>query len=485
MAVNPSIVGNENIAQASAGNPALQAVLQQLTNAANAQATQTNTSGKNSPNQSNATISFQNPLYIVTITDPGGATALSLAQQAQIAASQSLGSNPTQSNIFHQVQAATSVLFDAPSGLMTYGGDTGNLQTQFIIGGLDPTKAWYFRLRTSYDGNIWNTWKLINPLATTVNPNATTLEPVAGGQWAGITLLGGQQVGFGIGQLANGLEIQTADGVLMANTIGVAAPAGYGDTGFEVYGIAECDINALGVVTLTYTDNGAHLWTGNANYLTFGWAVGAQNISEQKTADGGEWVVLTLPGGSRIAIGSGKLPYGATFDVPLGFTAANSMGVCTPEVADLSSHPAYGVYQATVVAGVCSLQFADSTGHIWNSSANWFALAWEPSLSMGLVTVTGGTYLKIPTLSGPIMIGVGQGHSGTIMPLPAGYTYPKCLAFSTPAAFDNYLQYAMHGVDTCQIDAGLTTSVGTITCLYGTVTGKRTGAAAWFAVAWL
>jgi hypothetical protein len=484
MPVKPSIVGVTDIEQAAGGNPALRAILQQLATAANTQATKTNTSGKGAPNQSTATVSFQNPLYIVTLTDPGGASAASLTQAAQQAAAASLGANTVQAVVYHQVQAATSVLFDAAASLSTYGGNTGSLQTQFVIDDLSTTKAWFFRFRTSFDGSTWNQWKIISKSATAVNPNAVTLEPIAGGQFAGITLIGGQQVGFGIGALPSGGQIQTADGVLLANLLGIAAPAGYIDGGFEAVGLTACSISSLGQITLNYADFGSDRWLGTANFLTFGWAIGAQGIAVQTLGDSGRWVVLTLAGGSRIAIGSGLIASGSTFDVPTGFTAAASMGVCGPAVVGMTTHPAYGVEQATVVSGLCTVTFADNSGHSWPSSANWFAFAWEPALAGNLVTVTGGQFLKIPTPSGNVMLGVGQTESGGIMPLPTGYTWPKCLAFSTPATFDNMLSFAMHGVEVCAIDAGLQTSIGTVTCLYGTIEGPRTGAAAWLAVAW-
>jgi hypothetical protein len=489
VAVNPSIVDTSSLTQAANGNVALLTILNKLATAANTQATQTNTSGKNPPNQSSAVISFQNPLYIVTITDPGGAAALSPSQAAARAAATTLGGNPTLSTIFHQVQAATSTLFDVPAGLMTYGGDNGNLQTQFIIAGLDTKKSWYFRIRTSYDGNNWNTWRLINPQATSVNVNAVRVEPIAGGNFAGITTLGEQVFGFGVGHLPNNGMLQSGGGTLIADTFGILGPSGYVDAGYEPTGLLHATINSLGVVSLDYVNHtGTDVWPGDANFLTFGWqAHGAQKPVEQVMADGGRWVVLTLPGGSRVAFGSGVIATGASFAIPAGFTAANSMGVCSPNaVIPNAPNPAYGVYQATVVNSAVTLTWADSTGHFWGGTANWFAVAWEPALSANLVTVGGGQYLKIPTLSGPVMIGVGQGQSGSIMPLPpGGYKYSKCLAFSTPATFDNFLQYAMHGVQLVSIDAGSIVSVGTITCLYGTITGMRTGAAAWFSIAWL
>ena len=485
--VRPSIVGFDALDHAAGDNPSLRLVLQQLTAAANTQATKTNTSGKNPPNQSSLAISFQAPLYVLTFTDPGGAAAASLSQAAQQAAAVAapLGSNPTQSVIYHQIQAATSILFDLPSHLRTYGGEVGSLQTQFVIADLAISKSWLFRFRTSYDGVTWNQWKLASKTGTSVNVNAVVTSNINGGQFAGVTLLGKQLVGFGMGIVPSGQAIQTAQGVLLRNSFGIAAPAGYVDTGYETIGLSACGINSLGQVTMNYRDGGGNRWLGSANYLTFGWvAGGAQNLTEQTLGDGGVWIVLTMPGGSRIAIGSGTIASGSAFLVPAGFTAANSMGVCSPLNTFVSGHPAYGVNQATVTAGTVVMNFADSIGNVWPSTANWFAIAWEPALSGNLVAVAGGQYLAVPTLSGSVMIGTGLSPDGSFLPLPPQYSYAKCQAFSTPATFINELTYAMHGVQVCSIDAGNSASTGLVACLYGTVAGLRRGSASWLAIAW-
>jgi hypothetical protein len=487
MANNPSIVSKATIDQASGDNPALRAMLLQLANAANTQATKTSTSGKNAPNQSTATVSYQSPFYVVTFTDPGGATASTPTQAAQQAALGSLGSNPVNSVIYHQVQAATSILFDAASNLVTYGGDTGTLQTSLSIGDLTTTRQWYFRIRTSFDGSTWNQWKILNNgNATDANPYAVATYPINGGTFAGITLLGQQVVGFGFGQLPSGGIVGSGDGVVIADTLGIAAPSSYTDIGDETVGLSQNSIDANGVITQIYKEySGSNSWPGVANYLTFGWVPNQkQQLAEQVTGDGGRWVVLTLAGGTRIAVGCGVCQSGTTIAYPAGFTAANSMGICSPAVVGYAPNPAYGVSQATVTDGLVTVIYADSTGHSWTSTGNWFVIAWEPALNANLVPVAGGQYLKLPTPSGAVSIGIGLTETGDIMPIPPGYNYTDCRAFSTPATFQNILQYAMHGVKLVTIDTGLTTSNGTVYCLYDTVDGPRPGGAAWFSLVW-
>lgn len=486
MAVKPSVVSTTNLDQAAGSNTALRTMLQQLSGAANAQATKTNTSGKTAPNQSSATATFKNPLYIITFTDPGGGTTLSLAQQAQQAAAATLGSNPTLSNIYHQVQAATSILFDSPAGVTTYGGDTGSLQAQFIIGDLDTAKNWYFRVRTSYDGVTWNQWRIINSKSTSVNVDAVSAVPVNGGQWAKITLPGKQVIGFGIGQLPTGNSIQTAQGVTLANTMGIAAPASYVGGPVPAYGVTTNQINGNGVVSIQYTGKDGATWPGNANFVTFGWVPGGtQNLAEQVLGDGGRWIVFTVSGGCRVAIGVGTAANGQTIQYPTGFSAANSMGAVSPLVVNATEGYAHGIRQATLDSSGLVTCLYDAVSGTATSSANWFAVAWEAPLNANLVPVSGGQFLRLPTPAGDVMLGCGSTHGGSYIELPIGYGVQNCLTFSTPGS-DDYTSdgTVMHGVEVCTIDTGLTTSTGLVTCLYTDGGPQWSGDARWFAVCW-
>lgn len=159
---SPAVVPMHELDGASGGNASLRRILERLGTAANAQATKTSTSSKGPPDQSSATATFHAPIFIVTISDPGDASAATLQQAAQQAASATTSANASRSIIYHQVQAATSVLFDNASSVQTFGGEQGSVQPQFVIGTLDTTKSWIFRVRTSFDGVAWNQWKLIN-----------------------------------------------------------------------------------------------------------------------------------------------------------------------------------------------------------------------------------------------------------------------------------------------------------------------------------
>lgn len=486
MAVTPSIVSKADLDAASAGNTALRTMLDKLTTAANAQARKTGTSGQNPPRQSAATVSYSSPFYVVTITDPGGITAASLAQAA---AANPLGSSSL-ANIYHQVQAATSLLFDAASNVVTYGGDTGNLQSQFVLGDLNPARQWFFRIRTSYDGVSWNTWKVISRNATVANPFAVSRFSILGGSFATVTLPGAQTVGFGFGQVASGQIVETGGGVLLNDAIGLAGPSGVNDTGHRVGSIQRCDISGSGVATLTYwnggTGSGSYSWAGALNFLTFGFAAGNQNLSIQTLADGGKWVILTLSGGTQIAIGQGVAANGATVQAPAGFSVANSFGVATPALGTFEGNLAHGIRQSTYTAGVVTILYGDGSGNSWPSTGNWFAVAWPATLAGNVRGVAGGQYLILPTPSGNVALGVGSTPSGGVLPLPAGgYTYSNCLAFSTPGSYNDIGSY-MHGIKVCAVDVGLPSSQGVVTMIYTDGTeAVWDGNANWFSLAWL
>ncbi len=63
--------------------------------------------------------------------------------------------NRLRAPMLHQIQSATSVLFDAASKVTTYGPTP---ETSLSI--TNPNMTLFWRLRSSYDGVNWNTWQV-------------------------------------------------------------------------------------------------------------------------------------------------------------------------------------------------------------------------------------------------------------------------------------------------------------------------------------
>lgn len=69
--------------------------------------------------------------------------------------------NKLRAQIFHQLQSASTVLFDAASNVITYGPFTETYK-KFQI----PNATLFWRLRSSYDGTNWNDWVVYSSPAT-------------------------------------------------------------------------------------------------------------------------------------------------------------------------------------------------------------------------------------------------------------------------------------------------------------------------------
>ncbi|MBZ5522444.1 MAG: hypothetical protein LAP21_09415 [Acidobacteriia bacterium] len=84
--------------------------------------------------------------------------------------------NNLQAPMTHQLQSATSVLFDASANVVTYGPFTETSQSYQI-----PNVTLFWRVRSSYDGTTWNDW-VVYSSPTTCGPvgvNSGVLRSVA------------------------------------------------------------------------------------------------------------------------------------------------------------------------------------------------------------------------------------------------------------------------------------------------------------------
>lgn len=90
--------------------------------------------------------------FQITITLPQDVqpASVTLFQQSILADNNQLGAP-----LAHQLQSATSVLFDAASGVVTYGPFSELTQTFQL-----PNQTLFWRIRSSYDGSNWNEWQI-------------------------------------------------------------------------------------------------------------------------------------------------------------------------------------------------------------------------------------------------------------------------------------------------------------------------------------
>src|SRR5262249_1695336 len=96
--------------------------------------------------------------FQVTITLPQDAQPLSVTLLQQSVLSDT---NPLQTPMVHQLQSATSVLFDSAAGVTTYGPFSELTQTFQL-----PNQTLFWRIRSSFDGSNWNEWQLYGSVPT-------------------------------------------------------------------------------------------------------------------------------------------------------------------------------------------------------------------------------------------------------------------------------------------------------------------------------
>lgn len=109
------------------------------------------------PSPAQFTVTGVDGHYVIAITNPQNIqplTAAVLQQNAQA------NLNAIGGAIYHQLQSATSVNFDANSSVSAYGPSTA---TSLDITDANQQKFW--RLRSSYDQSNWNAWQIFSSAA--------------------------------------------------------------------------------------------------------------------------------------------------------------------------------------------------------------------------------------------------------------------------------------------------------------------------------
>jgi hypothetical protein len=415
------------------------------------------------PGESVATVSLLGSTYIVQITLPGTQSPASILQGVQAKQAATQASNTTAiTAVYNQIQAATTPRFDAGSNLHQYGGDTGSAQAYWSIDDLGSGQ-YYFRTRQSFDGVNWNLWKLANggkPLGG--RGESVTVEDVVNGVAAVFALPAKEVVTFVSGLCANGGTFTLPENLYTSAMMAIAAPNGFGNTGHPAHGIEECDIQIASgpgtgligppdfptLVTMLYQDDSGNQWQGSANIFAFAFDPLGTNVTLVTTVSG-PWAVFQLPGGGKLAVGSGNAADGVTVTLPAGFSMANAQAVTSPQSGFSSPNNAHGIQSCSIdAAGLISMTFQDGSGNVWSGVAQYLIFAYSPGLLLN------AGFLEINTPGGSqVALGSGNAASGTRITLPSGYDWTRALVFASPRTFNN-TGHPMHGVAVCSADRG-------------------------------
>jgi hypothetical protein len=509
----PTISQQKTIA-ASQGNPDLREVLDSLSQVSTQTQTATSTtaisgttagqpnSAAARPAQATGSVSLLNGSYIVQLVNPGGKSAISQLQAAQSAqnATAQTSVQPV-TPIYHQIRVSTSRAFNVNSNTQTFGGDTGQTQTYWTLTGLG-TGTWYVQFRSSYDGVNWNTWKDANAGQTSL-VETVTVETESNSVWALFSLPGGVLIGVGDGFAGDGATFGVPQGLYSSSMVALAGPNGFNAIPPQITDIAACAVivpaansGTVGipdfppVIDMKYGDrnNPQSTYSGNANFFAIAFTPSAAGISgalaTYVSPDGNsEWTVITLPGGSKFAIGQGSGANGDTIFTPGAvpwISAANMLAICSIHGGAGTGRGAHGVNQCGLSGLTIEATYADtgSGSDVWPGSVDWMAVAWMPGRATA--TVQGGKWVLLNLGKGnQVAFGAGAVPAGSSFGLPSRYTQLQMLSIATPASFSGSGDNVMHAVSNCDI-AGTTAQLS-----YVDGSGNNwSGDVNWFAFAW-
>jgi hypothetical protein len=453
------------------------------------------------PPQANGTVSLLEKSYIVQIVNPGATNPISSIQAAaaQQAATATTNLQAVKA-IFHQIRVSTSPAFNVNSNTQVFGGDTGSAQVYWTLTGLG-TGRWYFQFRSTYDGINFNTWKNI---ATGTSVSEITVEAETNMVWAVFTLPGDETIGVGQGYGSDGDVIGLPTGNLYTSAMfSLTAPNGFNTEPPQVTDILTSEIvlqeptgsatGAVGtldypaLISMKYGDRNfpQSQYSANANVMAIAFDPTGENTTVYDSSDGySSWVAIILPGGAKIAFGSGNAANGADIYVPGSvapwIAAANMLSIPTIQGGAYTGHAMHGVNSCSITGLTVSATYSDvaSGSNVWPGTANWMAVAWTP----GLVTevVTGGKFVIVALADGNrIAFGAGNVSSGSSFGLPAGFSDEQMCAIPSPSSYSGSGDNDLHCISLCDIS-------GT-TCRLTYIDGSGnswSGDCNWFAFCW-
>ena len=226
--------------------------------------------------------------------------------------------------VFFSGQQASGSQFQLPSSgfpaanLMAWASAAGtliNYHSAHIIQLCDASSGRQLSLIYSDDTNTWGG----DVGFAAVSWLSADVVTVANGiNWLELTLLGGEEILFGQGILADGATIVLPSGWTSIPSDQMFTLAFMHDQAdnSNIMFLAGAYVDSSNVVHFNVSDDSGHTWHGNANVLVF--AV-KNNMSSWtfETVGGASWMETTLSNGKKFGVGCQKaMANGATFSIP-------------------------------------------------------------------------------------------------------------------------------------------------------------------------
>jgi hypothetical protein len=208
-----------------------------------------------------------------------------------------------------------------------------------------------------------------DPLGTNV-----TEETVGGCVWVDFILPGGAHLTIGTGVTADGGNISLPDTmpwVTAASLLTIVSPSSGFDPSHQAHGISEAAITGT-TLRCAYMDGSGNRWGSSGNWF----AVSISGGYPVTAVANGNFIVINLPSGTKVAIGAGRAASGTAFGLPAGFTLANMLSIATPASFNDSGHPMAGVFSCGITGTTGHLSYSDTENNYWDGNYNWMAFAW-------------------------------------------------------------------------------------------------------------
>lgn len=216
--------------------------------------------------------------------------------------------------------------------------------------------------------------------------------------WIQFTLLGGENILFGQGVLADGTTIELPPGFTAAQCFAVAFPHDQVDSGNIMFLIGAY-VDSSMVVHLNTCDDSGHVWHGNAAVLVFAWQNNMGTVVSE-TVGGNPWIHIPLSNGKVFGVGCAKsMANGATLALPAaaqgGITLEPMVG-SSDGTYEAGSNHAQGVGTCYLDdSDVVHISFNDGSGDTWPGQADVFAAYCVGSTAPPVIVVVSPNYPSV------------------------------------------------------------------------------------------
>lgn len=319
------------------------------------------------------------------------------------------------------------------------------LQTEYYLN-FNPVVPSTYSLYT--DPNVWLSDETINGFIRI----GSVLTP---GDFGFIPLLGGGTLAIGSGHGNSGASIPLPSGYTAANMVAFVTPRSGFLSGTQMNGIFQASQSG-GVLNASFsTRSNTFGVAASANWVAAAWTAGAAvNI----TAVGPiTYVKLTTANGDNLCIAVGSVHGGSVITAPSGFSTTNFINIAGMASTDANGNGMQGVQSCSIdtfgnVTGI----YNDNAGNQWGGYVNVFGVFWKSGGGVTSSSVTGGTAITIPLLTGSqIALVQAFANSGGSFGVPPAFTGSSITSAAAMNGWTPSGSNVAHGWPDCQT-SGLT-----------------------------